>query len=268
MMAGPPLRLNIDPEATPISAYKAASGHVHWEATVKEHLRYLSRDESGGVLGLNDITPKSQGLTTRDVLRDKHPPGKPPCPDSLLPDSCESINPIIYSSLDAECILRAALHTQGAAGLSGLDAFAWRRMCSSFKSASHDLCHALAGAGLRICTSNIHSDDLSAFVVHAVRHSFEEQDVQEALLVDAFNTINRQAALHNIKSICLPLFLTPSTSSSTERTTMESHAVKLPMIDVPTFNGELLHWQTFWEQFNISVDSRSDKRNWCIFDTL
>ena len=71
---------------------------------------------------------------------------------------------IIYSDLDAECILHAALRTQGAAGLSGLDAYAWRRLCSSFKSASHDLCHALAAVGRRICTSNIHPDDLSAFV--------------------------------------------------------------------------------------------------------
>ena len=35
----------------------------------------------------------------------------------LLPDCVESVNPIIYSDLDAECILQAALHTQGAAGL-------------------------------------------------------------------------------------------------------------------------------------------------------
>ena len=86
------------------------------------------------------------------------------CPESLLPDCVESVNPIIYSDLDAECILQAALHTQGAAGLSGLDAFAWRRLCSSFKSTSHDLCHALAAVGRRICFSNIHPDDLSAFV--------------------------------------------------------------------------------------------------------
>ena len=33
-----------------------------------------------------------------------------------------------------------------------------------FKSASHDLCHALAAVGRRICSSNIHPDDLSAFV--------------------------------------------------------------------------------------------------------
>ena len=135
-----------------------AQGKV-WSA-----LSYLSCDQSGGVLGLDDIIPQSQGLTTRDVLRDKHPPGKPACPESLLPDSSETVNPIIYSNLDAECILQAALHTQGAAGLSGLDAYAWRRLCSSFKSASHDLCHALAAVGRRICSSNVHPDDLSAFV--------------------------------------------------------------------------------------------------------
>ena len=135
-----------------------AQGKVH------SALNYLSRDQTGGILGLDDIIPQSQGLTTRDILRDKHPPGKPACPESLLPDCVESVNPIIYSDLDAECILQAALHTQGAAGLSGLDAYAWRRLCSSFKSTSHDLCHALAAVGRRICSSNIHPDDLSAFV--------------------------------------------------------------------------------------------------------
>lgn len=79
----------------------------------------------------------------------------------MLPDCIESVNPIIFNDLDAECILQAALHTQGAAGLSGLDAYAWRR--SYFKSTSHDLCHALAVVG-RICSTNIHPDDLSAFV--------------------------------------------------------------------------------------------------------
>ncbi|KAL5469510.1 hypothetical protein EMCRGX_G030772 [Ephydatia muelleri] len=29
--------------------------------------------------------------------------------------------------------------------------------------------------------------------------------------------------------------------------------VKLPKIDVPTFDGNLLHWRQFWEQFSISV---------------
>ena len=43
--------------------------------------------------------------------------------------------------------------------------------------------------------------------------------------------------------------------------TPEPHAVKLPKIDVPMFDGELLHWQTFWEQFTISVDKHSDISN-------
>ena len=45
--------------------------------------------------------------------------------------------------------------------------------------------------------------------VHAMRQFFAELDVQGALLVDAsnaFNTINRQAALHNIKSTCPALY--------------------------------------------------------------
>lgn len=44
--------------------------------------------------------------------------------------------------------------------------------------------------------------------IHAMRQIYAEPDIHGALLVDtsnAFNTINRQAALHNIKSICPPL---------------------------------------------------------------
>ena len=38
----------------------------------------------------------------------------------------------------------------------------------------------------------------------------------------------------------------------------ESRGVKLPKIDVPTFSGDLLHWQTFWEQFKIAINDRKD----------
>ncbi len=60
------------------------------------------------------------------------------------------------------------------------------------------------------------------------------------------------------------LFITPistSPAASPPTVTPEPHAVKLPKIDVPMFDGELLHWQTFWEQFSISVDKRSDISN-------
>ena len=33
--------------------------------------------------------------------------------------------------------------------------------------------------------------------------------------------------------------------------------VKLPKLDVPTFNGDILTWKILWEQFRISVHGRS-----------
>ena len=37
----------------------------------------------------------------------------------------------------------------------------------------------------------------------------------------------------------------------------DSNGVKLPKLDVPLFNGNLLSWTSFWEQFCISVHNRS-----------
>ena len=58
----------------------------------------------------------------------------------------------------------AALHDPSLLGPSGLDAQAWRRMCTSFKSASANLCAALANVGKRIATTAVHPDGLAAFV--------------------------------------------------------------------------------------------------------
>ena len=57
-----------------------------------------------------------------------------------------------------------ALKSDGAAGPSGLDAAAWKRLCSSFKSAFDDLCDALASFARRICTHYVDPMGLSAFV--------------------------------------------------------------------------------------------------------
>ena len=49
--------------------------------------------------------------------------------------------------------------------------------------------------------------------------------------------------------------------STSVKATPETHSVKLPTIDIPTFDGEMLHWQTFWEQFGIAVDEQSHISN-------
>ena len=152
----------------------------------------------------------------------------------------------------SEDVEAAAGPLQVAAGLSGLDAYAWR-LCSSFSSASRDLCSALAMAGRRLCSTFVHPDSISAFVacclillnkcpgvrpigvgkvpqhiigkavlkivgedaagplqvcagqlggckaaIHAMRRIFENPDVLLVDATNAFNQINRQAALHNI----------------------------------------------------------------------
>ena len=50
----------------------------------------------------------------------------------------------------------------------------------------------------------------------------------------------------------------PESPTTTPTTSAELHSMKLLKIDVPMFDGELLDWQTFWEQFSVSIDKRSD----------
>ena len=49
-----------------------------------------------------------------------------------------------------------------------------------------------------------------------------------------------------------------ATPSSTPSSTPDSSGVKLPKLDVPTFDGNLLNWKMFWEQFTVSVHVRSN----------
>ena len=44
---------------------------------------------------------------------------------------------------------------------------------------------------------------------------------------------------------------------SSVTTSQDGKGVRLPKIDVPTFDGNILNWRSFWEQFNVSVHCRS-----------
>ena len=50
-------------------------------------------------------------------------------------------------------IRAAGLRTSGSAGPSGVDACGWRRLCTSFKSASDKLCCSIAILACWLCTS-------------------------------------------------------------------------------------------------------------------
>ena len=47
----------------------------------------------------------------------------------------------------------------------------------------------------------------------------------------------------------------------TPRPTIEHKGVRLPKLDVPVFDGSILHWRQFWEQFSVAVHERATLAN-------
>ena len=257
-------RLKFKSDARNIESTARSFGKLMKEGKVQAARNLLTRPNTGGILGLNDMVMHGDDqMTVRDILTKKHPPSATPPVDALLPANASPPHEIIFDNLDANLIHRAALRTKGAAGLSGLDAFAWRRLCTSYKSASVNLCKAMAAAGRSICTSSVDPSSMSAFVacrlipldkcpgvrpigigevprriiskailwilssdiesaagplqtcagqmggceaaIHAMRRIYQSPMTEGVLLVDAenaFNRLNRAAAIHNIKSLC------------------------------------------------------------------
>ena len=142
-----------------------------FEGKVHAALRYISRDDKGGILSLDDRVPingannQPSYQTTRSILMDKHPAGRSAHSDILLPPEADSSHDsIIFEQITGEAIKQAAFRTRGAAVPSGVDAHLRRRLCSSFKRASNDLCSALAAVARRLCSTPVHPDGLFAFV--------------------------------------------------------------------------------------------------------
>jgi hypothetical protein len=69
----------------------------------------------------------------------------------------------------------------------------------------------------------------------------------EAAIFESFHTLRR--LLRNLKSI-------PSDAETVTVTT--GTGVRLPKLAVPTFDGNILYWRQFWEQFRVSVHDRTN----------
>ena len=235
-----------------------------FEGKTQAALQLLSDKGKGGFLHLNDGVGSPSTLTTvKDVLISKHPDAVRASSDTTISGSPPDCHPVIFESIDAALIRSTSLHTHGAAGPSGLDAYAWRRLCTSFKSASHSLCESLALSARRLCSAYVDPSCISPLLasrlialdknpgvrpigigetprriiakavlsvtrddiqnaagsvqlcagqiagveaaVHAVQKSFQQDETEAALLIDAsnaFNSLNRDAALHNIRFLC------------------------------------------------------------------
>ena len=276
---------------------------------------------------MDDHPVPASSQTVRDILYEKHPRASIPPDEALLDGEVLSINPIIYESLTPKLIKDVARHSHGAAGPSGLDSEAWKRMATCFKKSSDRLCAALADAARVICTSVLTDRDLSAFTaarlvpldktpgvrpiavgemfrriickaimkvierdvlcstapyqmcvgvpsaceaaVHAMERLFHDPSVQGILLVDAsnaFNALNRSAAMHNIPRLCpslanvfrntysrpIRLFVTGGGEISSEEGTCQGHPLTMAFYAVAVM-PLIRNLQTVHQQFNAGL---------------
>jgi len=138
------------------------------QGKVRAALQILTNHSKGGPMPIDTRLPSDHeqpAITVWDELKKKHPPGQPAHLDSLLPSTTPrpETHPVIFDHLDGTIIRSAALSTHGSAGPSGVDAFGWRRLCTSFQSASADLCTSLAIVAKRLCTSYVDPENLAPF---------------------------------------------------------------------------------------------------------
>ena len=107
--------------------------HLMSEGKINMALRLLAEDSKGGVLSLDSSIPcgtdssgKPAFRPVRDILFEKHPCGRDPPHHVLLDCTTEKpcYDPVIFQCLTGNVIRRAAIQTHGAAGSSGVDAYA------------------------------------------------------------------------------------------------------------------------------------------------
>ncbi len=120
---------------------------------IKDALCLLSQRAKGRVLPLDEVVPGSQNKNVRQILEEKHPSAAPFSPSAVenVPDPLEP-HPVIFDRVDSEMIRRVTIQMGGAAGPSGLDAAGWKRLCTSFRAQSIDLCDAMGRLARKLAT--------------------------------------------------------------------------------------------------------------------
>ena len=140
-----------------------------FEGNVQGAINFLVRKSTGAPMKLDDLVSSGEGSskTVLDVLHSLHPDAKAVELESLLEEKMDNalpVDPVIFGSINADMIKDIVLLCKGSAGPSGVDALAWRRMCSSFKDASNSLCEAIAGVARRLSTNRVSPSSIEALL--------------------------------------------------------------------------------------------------------
>ena len=118
---------------------------------------------------------------------------------------------------------------------------------------------SLATASNDICLLQLNEDEIKGHRIELseIRRELTRLDLEDDDELKV-NMMEVEKALFDC-SLELRRLLQPKDSSdiiSTETNT--SKGVKLPKIDVPTFDGNILNWRTFWEQFSVAVHNHDN----------
>ena len=159
----------VGPQSTSETQLAQTFARLTFQGKVKSAMRLLTRYSRGDKLNLDDLVPVSstcgERRTVRDILLDKHPTGKDLKPSAVAKAdmSTQPPHPVVYEQIDGPLILSVSLRTDGAAGLSGIEAAGWKRLLSSFQGESEELCKAVAMLARRISSQLVDPSGLTAF---------------------------------------------------------------------------------------------------------
>ena len=140
------------------------------QGRIRDAIRLLSEGNSGGPMDLDApaVADDPSSGSVLDHLLLKHPPPQPADSSAIklssTPSQDHSPHFVTYEGINGDLIKSVALRTFGSAGPSGLDASAWRRLCSSFGSYSSDLCSSMAAVARRLCQSYVDPTGLRALL--------------------------------------------------------------------------------------------------------
>ena len=112
-------------------------------------VKLLTSNMEGGILPLNE--------ETMQLLRSKHPEPTPCNSDALFDEHAPEVHPVVFESITADSVRKAALKTRGGAGPSGIDADGWRHILASrnFGNASEELRSEFAKTIKILCTEKV-----------------------------------------------------------------------------------------------------------------
>ncbi len=116
---------------------------------VRAALRLIAENQTSRPLRLDSVAdPNNPSKSVLDSLLKKDPPKQPYKMNTIVNSNppVTDPHPIIFEWIERLLIHSTVLKMDGAAGPSGLDAAACKRLCTSFKSASSELCDTLSSS--------------------------------------------------------------------------------------------------------------------------